>query len=219
MIGFPLLLIPFAIYHMIAFLMQDVSWSASLYLFPGRAEVRGRLDRNPQRRVPRLFAADADVRVRQVGASRQVVGRAFPVAAARRAPRPNSGCCLNSEPRPSCCSSVICFVDLFAGLAASLRRARRAVVVAEPVPVQPARRTRACPCACRARSRGACPRRAAGPSVHHGATHAAGRAGHHRACRSPRTAPPLRTSWRETGTAFAGPAFGLTSASRRLCPR
>ena len=34
---------------------------------------------------------------------------------------------------------VICFVDLFAGLAASLRRARRAVVVAQPVPVEPAR--------------------------------------------------------------------------------
>ena len=30
---------------------------------------------------------------------------------------------------------VICFVDLFAGFAASLRRARRAVVVAEPEPV------------------------------------------------------------------------------------
>jgi hypothetical protein len=34
---------------------------------------------------------------------------------------------------------VICFVDLFAGFAASLRRARRAVVVAHPVAVEPAR--------------------------------------------------------------------------------
>src|SRR5262245_41148870 len=33
---------------------------------------------------------------------------------------------------------VICFVDLFAGFAASLRRARRAVVVPESVPVAPA---------------------------------------------------------------------------------
>ena len=53
---------------------------------------------------------------------------------------------------------VICFVDLFAGFAASLRRARRAVVVAEPV------RSNAGPrraCAGRAGSRGACPGRAA----------------------------------------------------------
>ena len=82
MIGFPLLLIPFAIYNMIAFLTPGVSWTAPIYSVP--LEIRGRLDGNGRRRVPRLCAADADVRVHQVDTPRQILRRAFPGAAARR---------------------------------------------------------------------------------------------------------------------------------------
>src|SRR5262249_13107014 len=42
-IGFPLLIIPFAIYNMIAFLTPGVSWSGSLYTF----HLRSGLDWSP----------------------------------------------------------------------------------------------------------------------------------------------------------------------------
>ena len=109
---------------------------------------------------------------------------------------------------------VICFVDLFAGLAASLRRARRAVVVAEPVPVQPARVEPArvepfawsLPAPSRRPIRS--PRRhpCRGPSRSSSSL-----------CRSPARSAPARTSLAGNRYRFCGPAFGLTSASRHVC--
>ena len=114
MIGFPLLIIPFAIYNMIAFLTPDVSWTgADLQPVPLKSGVAwtGTLER----RVPRLFAADADVRVHQVGASRQVASSSISCRCCSPAvPQPNSGCCRDAGNSTFLLFVVICFVDLFA---------------------------------------------------------------------------------------------------------
>ena len=139
MIGFPLLLIPFAIYHMIAFLMQDVSWSASLYFMPVALKSgvawTGTLS-DAFLAFSLLMLMFEFVKSARHGKS--LVEHFLSLLLA-------GGTAAEFWMLPQFGTStfllfvVICFVDLFAGLAASLRRARRAVVVAEPVPVQPAR--------------------------------------------------------------------------------
>jgi hypothetical protein len=138
-IGFPLLLIPFAIYHMIAFLMQDVSWSASLYFMPVALKSgvawTGTLS-DAFLAFSLLMLMFEFVKSARHGKS--LVEHFLSLLLA-------GGTAAEFWMLPQFGTStfllfvVICFVDVFAGLAASLRRARRAVVVAEPVPVQPAR--------------------------------------------------------------------------------
>ena len=139
MIGFPLLIIPFAIYHMIAFLMQDVSWSASLYLMPvplkSGVAWTGTLS-DAFLAFSLLMLMFEFIKSARHGKSLVEHFLSLLLAGGTAAefwmlPRFGTSTFLLFV--------VICFVDLFAGLAASLRRARRAVVVAQPVAVEPAR--------------------------------------------------------------------------------
>ena len=139
MIGFPLLIIPFAIYHMIAFLMQDVSWSASLYFMP--VALKSGVAWTGTLSDAFLAFSLLMLMFEFIKSARH--GKAFVEhflalllaggAAAEFWMLPQFGT------STFLLFVVICFVDLFAGLAASLRRARRAVVVAQPVAVEPAR--------------------------------------------------------------------------------
>lgn len=139
MIGFPLLIIPFAIYHMIAFLMQDVSWNAALYLMPvplkSGVAWTGTLS-DAFLAFSLLMLMFEFIKSARHGKS--LVEHFLSLLLA-------GGTAAEFWMLPQFGTStfllfvVICFVDMFAGFAASLRRARRAVVVAEPVPVQPAR--------------------------------------------------------------------------------
>ena len=139
MIGFPLLLIPFAIYHMIAFLMQDVSWSASLYFMPVplRSGVAWTGTLSDAFLAFSLLMLMFEF-VKSARHGKSLVEHFLSLLLA-------GGTAAEFWMLPQFGTStfllfvVICFVDLFAGLAASLRRARRAVVVAQPVPVEPAR--------------------------------------------------------------------------------
>ena len=139
MIGFPLLIIPFAIYHMIAFLMQDVSWNAQLYFMPVALKSgdawTGTLS-DAFLAFSLLMLMFEFIKSARHGKSLVEHFLSLLLAGGTAAefwmlPRFGTSTFLLFV--------VICFVDLFAGLAASLRRARRAVVVAQPVAVEPAR--------------------------------------------------------------------------------
>jgi hypothetical protein len=136
-IGFPLLLIPFAIYNMIAFLTPGVSWTSPVYSVPvplksgvpftatvGDAFIVFAL-------LMLMFEFIKSTRhgksfVEHFLSLCLAGGAAAEFWMVREAGNPTFLLFV-----------VICFVDLFAGFAASLRRARRAVVVPEPVPVEP----------------------------------------------------------------------------------
>ena len=136
MIGFPLLLIPFAIYNVIAFLMP-FDWNTKLYAF----QLPSGLTFEPT-------ASDAFLAfsllmlmfefIKSTKHGKSLVEHFLSLLLA-------GGTAAEFWMLPRFGTStfllfvVICFVDLFAGLAASLRRARRAVVVAQPVAVEPAR--------------------------------------------------------------------------------
>jgi hypothetical protein len=133
-IGFPLLIIPFAIYNMIAFLTPGVSWSAPLYSLP----LKSGLTWTPT--VGDAFLAFALLMlmfefIKSTRHGKSLVEHFIALVLA-------GGAAAEFWMVREAGSSVfllfvvICFVDLFAGLAASLRRARRAVVVPEPVVVQ-----------------------------------------------------------------------------------
>ncbi len=160
MIGFPLLIIPFAIYNMVAFL-TPIDWGTKLYTFPlksgltwdmtaGDAFIAFSLlllmfefiksTRHGKSLVEHFIAL-----LLAGGATAEFVmlDPAKIMKAGTIAPIVNSTFAI---------FIVICFVDLFAGFAASLRRARRKVVVidepvvvapspprAEPIRVEPAR--------------------------------------------------------------------------------
>jgi hypothetical protein len=148
-IGFPLLLVPFAIYNMITFLIQ-MDWATRLYRVPLKSGV-----------IWEPTAGDAFIvfcllmlMFEFIKSMRQ--GKSFVEhflslllacgAAAEFVMVDPAKVMQGSAATPAGTSVfvaliAICFVDLFAGFAASLRRARRAVVV-EPVPVthvEPAR--------------------------------------------------------------------------------
>ena len=135
MIGFPLLLIPFAIYNMIAFLTPGVSWTGILYTLP--FPLKSGVTWSPTVGDAFLAFALLMLMFEFIKSARQ--GKSFVEhflglllaggAAAEFWMLQEAG---NST---FLLFAVICFVDLFAGFAASLRRARRAVVVEEPVPV------------------------------------------------------------------------------------
>ena len=147
MIGFPLLLIPFAIYNVIAFLMP-FDWNTKLYAF----QLPSGLTFEPT-------ASDAFITfsllmlmfefikstkhgkslvehflaILLVGAAGSEVAMISPTAIMNQ---PNAP--LQTGNSTFALFVVICVVDLLAGFAASLRRARRAVVVEQaPVVVAP----------------------------------------------------------------------------------
>ena len=135
MIGFPLLLIALAIYNMIAFLTPDVSWTGAVYSVP--VPLKSGLAWSPTAADALITFALLMLLFEFIKSTRQ--GKSFVEhflalllaggAAAEFVMVREAG---NST---FFVLVVICFVDLFAGFAASLRRARRAVVLAEPEPV------------------------------------------------------------------------------------
>jgi hypothetical protein len=134
-VGFPLLLIPLAIYNMIAFLTPGVSWTGPVYSVP--VPLKSGLGWSPTAGDALIVFALLMLMFEFMKTTRQ--GKSFVehflalllagAAAAEFVMIPEAA---NST---FFMLVVICFVDLFAGFAASLRRARRAVVVAEPEPV------------------------------------------------------------------------------------
>ena len=143
MIGFPLLIIPFAIYHMVVFLL-DVKdpvkwWGTELYFMPVALKSgdawTGTLS-DAFLAFSLLMLMFEFIKSARHGKSFVEHFLSLLLAGGTAAefwmlPRFGNSIFLLFV--------VICFVDLFAGLAASLRRARRAVVVAQPVAVEPAR--------------------------------------------------------------------------------
>ena len=145
MIGFPLLLVPLAIYNMIAFLTPGVSWSAPLYSFPLRSGITWAPTAGDALLVFSLLMLMFEF-IKSTRHGKSFVEHFLSLLLA-------GGAAAEFYMVPQAGNSVfllfvvICFVDLFAGFAASLRRARRAVVVepetvvvaAPPPRVEPAR--------------------------------------------------------------------------------
>ena len=151
MIGFPLLLIPFAIYNMIAFLTPGVLWTAPVY--SGQIPLHSGVPWMAT--IGEAFLAFSLLMLMFEFIKCAKSGKSFVEhflslclaggAAAEFWMVREAG---NST---FLLLVVLCFVDLFAGFAASLRRARRAVatppvdlapppvVRAEPVRAEPAR--------------------------------------------------------------------------------
>jgi hypothetical protein len=137
-IGFPLLLIPFAIYNMIAFLTPGVSWTAPVY----SAQIPLQSGATWMATIGEAFLAFTLLMLMFEFIKSARTGKSFVEhflslclaggAAAEFWMVREAG---NST---FLLFVVICFVDLFAGFAASLRRARKAVVAAEPVAQPPA---------------------------------------------------------------------------------
>ncbi len=135
MIGFPLLLIPLAIYNMIAFLTPGVSWTGPVYGVP--IPLKSGLAWSPTAGDALLVFALLMLMFEFIKATRQgksIVEHFLTLLLAGGA---TAEFVMVNEAANSTFFMlvVICFVDLFAGFAASLRRARRTVVVAEPEPV------------------------------------------------------------------------------------
>jgi hypothetical protein len=134
-IGFPLLLIPLAIYNMIAFLTPGVSWTGPVYSIP--VPLKSGLAWSPTAGDALILFALLMLMfefIKTTRAGKSLVEHFLALLLA-------GGATAEFVMVPEAANStffmlvVICFVDLFAGFAASLRRARRAVVVAEPEPV------------------------------------------------------------------------------------
>jgi hypothetical protein len=132
-IGFPLLLIPFAIYNMIAFLTPGVSWTSPIYTIPLRSGASFTLTFGDAFLAFALLMLMCEF----INSTRQ--GKSFVdhFLALLLAGGAAAEFWMVREGANSIffVFVVICFVDLFAGFAASLRRARRAVVVDEPEPL------------------------------------------------------------------------------------
>ena len=148
MIGFPLLIIPFAIYNVIAFMMP-FDWSTKLYSF-----------RLPSGLTFEPTASDAFILFSLLMLMFEVIkstkhGKSLiehflalllVCGAAAEFAMVNPAALMNQQNVPQQMGNstfalfvVICVVDLFAGFAAALRRARRKVVVEQaPVVVAPA---------------------------------------------------------------------------------
>jgi hypothetical protein len=134
-IGFPLLLIPFAIYNMIAFLTPGVSWTAPIYSVP--LPLKSGVPFTASVSDAFLVFSLLMLMCEFIKSARQ--GKSFVehFLALLLAGGAAAEFWMAREGANSTffLLVVICFVDLFAGFAASLRRARRAVVVEEPAPV------------------------------------------------------------------------------------
>jgi hypothetical protein len=144
-IGFPLLLIPFAIYNMIAFLTPGVSWTGPIYSVP--LPLRSGVAWTATVGDAFLVFALLMLMFEFIKSARQ--GKSFVehFLALLLAGGAAAEFWMVREGANSIffLFVVICFVDLFAGFAASLRRARRTVVIEEPVAARPAPAPRAEP--------------------------------------------------------------------------
>jgi hypothetical protein len=138
-IGFPLLIIPFAIYNIVALIMHDVDWSSTPYTFPLKSGVQWGPTLSDAFIVFSLLMLMFEL-IKSTRHGRSLVEHFLVLLLA-------CGAATEFAIVKEVGNSVfmlfvaICFVDLFAGFAAALRRARRAVVV-ETVPVahvEPAR--------------------------------------------------------------------------------
>jgi len=137
-IGFPLLLIPFAIYNMIVFL-TPLDWSYTPYTFPLMSGVQWGPSVSDAFIVFSLLMLMFEF-IKSTRHGKSIVEHFIGLLLA-------GGAAFEFVKLSQTGNSVfmlfvaICVVDLFAGFAASLRRARRAVAV-ETVPVVPAAPTR-----------------------------------------------------------------------------
>ena len=150
MIGFPLLLIPFAIYNMIAFLTPGVLWTGEIYKVPLQSGVPWTATVGDAFLVFALLMLMFEF-IKSASHGKSFVEHFLSLCLA-------GGVAAEFWMVREAGNStflllvVLCFVDLFAGFAASLRRARRVVAVqpveapppppvvrAEPVRVEPAR--------------------------------------------------------------------------------
>jgi hypothetical protein len=135
-IGFPLLLIPFAIYNMIAFLTPGVSWTAPVY----SAQIPLQSGATWMATIGEAFLVFTLLMlmfefIKSARTGKSFVEHFLSICLAGGAAA-EFWMVREAGNSTFLLFVVICFVDLFAGFAASLRRARKAVVVAEPV--QPA---------------------------------------------------------------------------------
>lgn len=136
MIGFPLLLIPFAIYNMIAFLTPGVSWSAPVY----SAQIPLQSGVPWMATIGETFLAFTLLMlmfefIKSARTGKSFVEHFLSLCLAGGAAA-EFWMVREAGNTTFLLFVVVCFVDLFAGFAQSLRRARKAVVVAEPA-VQP----------------------------------------------------------------------------------
>jgi hypothetical protein len=133
-IGFPLLLIPFAIYNMVAFLTPGVSWTAPIYSVP--LPLKSGVPFTATVSDAFLTFALLMLMCEFIKSARQGKSLVEHFLALLLAGGAAAEFWMVREGANSTflLFVVICFVDLFAGFAASLRRARRAVVVEETAP-------------------------------------------------------------------------------------
>lgn len=136
MIGFPLLIIPFAIYNMIAFLTPGFDWASRPYTLPLKSGIEWGPSFADAFLVFSLLMLMFEV-IKCIRHGRSIVEHFLVLllacgAAAEFVMVKEVG---NST---FMLFVAICFVDLFAGFAAALRRARRAVVVEQAPVVVPA---------------------------------------------------------------------------------
>ncbi len=146
MIPFPLLLIALAIYNMIAFLTPGVSWTGPIY--PNLVPLKSGDVWSPTAGDALITFALLMLMFEFIKATRQ--GKSFieHFLALLLAGGATAEFVMVHEAASSTffLLVVICFVDLFAGFAASLRRARRAVVIEpETVVVAPSPRAEPAP--------------------------------------------------------------------------
>ena len=137
MVGFPLLLIPFAIYNMIAFLTPGFDWSSVPYTLPLTSGVQWGPRFGDIFVVFSLLMLMFEI-IKCIRHGRSIVEHFLVLLLA-------CGAAAEFVMVREASTSIfmlfvaICFVDLFAGFAAGLRRARRAVIVEQaPVVVTPA---------------------------------------------------------------------------------
>jgi hypothetical protein len=136
-IGFPLLIIPFAIYNMIVFLTPGFDWGAKPYIFSLKSGVEWGPTYADAFLVVSLLMLMFEL-IKSTRHGRSLVEHFLVLLLACGAA---AEFVLVKEVGNSVFMlfTAICFVDLFAGFAAALRRARRKVVVEQaPVLVAPA---------------------------------------------------------------------------------
>ena len=136
MIGFPLLIISFAIYNMIAFLTPGFDWTSVPYSLPLKSGVQWGPTLGDAFIVFSLLMLMFEV-IKCIRHGRSFVEHFLVLLLACGAA---AEFVLVKEASTSIFMLfvAICFVDLFAGFAAGLRRARRAVVVEQAPVVMPA---------------------------------------------------------------------------------
>ena len=129
MLGFPLLLVPFAIYNMIIFILRMDDWAITLYLFPLKSGVQWGPNLGDAFLAFSLLMLMFEF-IKATNYGKSFVEHFLSIALA-------GGAAAEFVMVDKAGNSVfllfvaICFVDMFAGFAASLRRARRRAAMAE----------------------------------------------------------------------------------------